>query len=102
MTKVKEKLYEHRFGLFFFAVFMVCGLGILDPLRIIESSGVSYSFYCADFSLGFCTKLLPGAIYNLLVGKYSEVAVTIYVKTLIVIVLILISGIFEPPNVIIP
>ncbi len=95
MIKVKQKLYEHRFGLFFFAVMMCFGLGILDPMRIIDKNGVTYSFYCVDFSLGFCTKLLPGAIYNLLIGKYDETAITIYVKALVVIVFILISIIFE-------
>lgn len=95
MQKIKNAFYEHRFGLFFFGIFMLFGLVILDPVRMIEDHGVTYSFYCVDFSFGFCTKLLPGAIYKLLVGEYNEVAISVYVKTLIVIVFAAISILFE-------
>lgn len=95
MAKIKEKLYEHRFGLFFFVFLLGYSLIISDRFRSLEYDGVGYSFYSVDFSVGFCTKLLPGAIYNLLIGKYTEQAISLYVKALILFVFVAIAILLE-------
>ena len=52
---------------------------------------VAYEFHAVDYSLGFCTKLLPGAIYHLLVGKYNEKAMTVYVRIISLLLILLLS-----------
>ncbi len=95
MTKVKEKLYEHRFGMFFFAFALVYSLLKFETFGIVKAQSVTYSLYCVDFSLGFCTKLLPGAIYKFLVGEYNETAISIYVNILTVLAFAAVSFLLD-------
>lgn len=95
MQKIKNAVFEHRFGLFFFIMLTFFGFLIMDPFKVISAKSVAYSFYCVDFTFGFCTKLLPGAIYNLIVGVYNEIAISIYVKVLAIVTTIVIAFFFE-------
>lgn len=89
-TLVSEKkegfLRRHRFALFFFA-YLVCYhvliVNRLSPWRLNE---LTYSLYCVDFSFGFASKLLPGAVFRLLLGPHvSEQTANVYVVALIVV-----------------
>ena len=51
----------------------------------------AYEFHAVDFSLGFCTKILPGAVYHLLVGKYNERVMTVYVRVISLLIILLLS-----------
>ena len=95
MEKIKKNISDHRYGLFFFGALICYGLFISETFRSLEYEGVGYSFYCVDFSVGFCSKLLPGAIYNFLIGKYNQVAIAVYVKVLVVFVFCIISILLE-------
>lgn len=76
------------------------GLLIYDCLFIlgnfyIKANDVSYEFHSVDYSIGFCSKILPGAIYNFLVGKYDMTSMTIYFRALSVILIFLISCVVQ-------
>lgn len=90
MTKVKEKLYEHRFGLFFFGFLMVYSFVVTGEILWKTTAGITKSIYAVDFTFGFRTKLLPGAIYNLLSDNFSDEAISLYVQ---IIFIACISGI---------
>ena len=90
MTKIKEKLYEHRFGLFFFAVLTVCCFYAYEGFLLVDSS-TTKSIYAVDFSMGFCDKLLPGAIFNAVFNNQSQRFVSAYVQVLIYICFAFIS-----------
>ena len=45
--------------------------------------------------MGFCTKLLPGAIYHLLVGVYNHAAIATYVRIVFAIFWLLVCILFE-------
>ena len=95
MTKAKEKLYEHRYGLFFFLFLMGYSFifsGGMQPWRVTE---VGYSFHAVDFSIGFCTKLLPGAICNFLFDEITKEKVTVYLNFLIILVFLTIAYFLE-------
>lgn len=83
MTKVKEKLYEHRFGMFFFLFLMAFTFIVPGDMQLWKVDGVTYSFHVVDFSIGFCTKLLPGAICKLLFGIPTRQEVSVYLTVLI-------------------
>lgn len=85
MTKVKEKLYEHRFGLFFFVFLLSFSFFLSGDMKIWKVDDITFSFHVVDFSIGFCTKLLPGAICNFLFGEPSMQQVSIYLTVLIII-----------------
>lgn len=95
MTKVKEKLYDHRFGLFFFGFLMLYSFVISGNMQPWQVTNFSYSFYLVDFSLGFCSKLLPGAICNLLFNNITETKVNIFLTLLIILCFILVAAFLE-------
>lgn len=90
MTKVKEKLYEHRFGLFFFAVLIVYSFFMTNNMHLWEITDLTKSFHAVDFSVGFCTRLLPGAIYSLFFGSVEHTTLVVYVYSILLISFILI------------
>lgn len=94
MTKVKEKLYDHRFGLFFFIVLIVYNF-IANSFKWGEITGNTYSFHVVDFSIGFCSKLLPGAVCNLLFDNITYEKLLIYLSTLMIIFFALISFLLD-------
>ena len=66
MNKLKTLLYERRFffGIFAFILFyMFAVVGHCSKWEIDESI---YSMYALDFSFGFVSRVLPGALYNLI------------------------------------
>ena len=88
MPKIKRFLNAHRifFGLFSFLLVYEIVIGNnLSPWRISEDF---YVFYIVDFGMGLCSRLLPGAVYNLLVHKYDPGAVSVYATVLTVLFLL--------------
>lgn len=91
MTKVKEKLYEHRFGMFFFGFLTIYSFLSEESLRTFEVHPWAQTFYAIDFSFGFCTKILPGAVFSFLLGTPTDEKIAIYLKVLYIILCSLIS-----------
>ena len=85
MQKIKNAVYEHRFGLFFFCFLMLYSFVVSGDMRVWEVDDVTFSFHVVDFSIGFCTKLLPGAVCNLLFSEPSREQVSVYLTILIFI-----------------
>lgn len=81
MQRIKNAVYEHRFGLFFF-VFLMAYSFIVSADCDWQVSDLTYSFHAIDFSVGFCTRVLPGAICNWLFGTVSEAKVSAYLTVL--------------------
>ena len=69
----KENLiYKNRFAIFFFAFSLLYSFIFVNRFVLweVEEHAV-YSFYAVDFSYGFASKLLPGAIFNALFGSHA-------------------------------
>lgn len=94
MTKVKEKLYEHRFGMFFFVVLIGYNV-IANSMQWGEITDITYSYHIVDFSIGFCSKLLPGAICNFFLGEVTWEKLQIYLSILMVLCFILVAVLLE-------
>ena len=52
---------------------------------------VTYSLYALDYSMGFCTRILPGAVYHALIGKYEYGAVSAFVTVFYLLLAALVS-----------
>ncbi|MBQ3431899.1 MAG: hypothetical protein IJG23_03850 [Clostridia bacterium] len=78
MIKIRDFFFKHKI---FFAVvallplyhFLIAGGG-----EVFQVKEINYTYHAVDFSMGFCTKLLPGSIYRMLVGVYTREAVSVY------------------------
>ena len=79
-------LQRHRFALFFFLFLVVYHVVVVNRFQIWKIDDIAYSFYAVDYSFGFATKLLPGAIYNGLFGKHgSELIANVFETALILL-----------------
>ena len=65
-------LQRHRFALFFFLFIIAYQVIVVNRLSPWKVDGVTYAFCSVDFSCGFATKLLPGAIFHALFGENSN------------------------------
>ena len=78
---------RHRFSLFFFLFLLLYTAVVVRRLDPPEMESFYYSYFCVDFSFGFASKLLPGALFRAICGKYALVsdAVRYAVFTLLLI-----------------
>lgn len=78
--------YRRRYSLFFFLYLIFYHVFIVNRLEPWKLNEVTYVQYCVDFSYGFGSKLLPGAIFNLLFGKYaSRTTANIYAVAVVIL-----------------
>lgn len=78
IDKVKEFGRKHRYSIVFFAFLMLYGFIVPGRCELWQVNGITYSYHAVDFSMGFCTKFLPGAIYNFLFDEISYFRVSLY------------------------
>ena len=96
MTKIDLKnnkfLSTHRYAIAFFVFLIAYHLIIVKRFNSCELFKYTYANYCVDFSFGFGTKLLPGAIYRFLFkGHTSFFTASIFATALVIVFFILLS-----------
>lgn len=78
MTKIKQN-DRLKYTVILFAVLSVYSLVIINGCsfpKVIEN--LTYVYHCVDYSMGFCTGFLPGAVFNFLVKDPSVEAATVF------------------------
>lgn len=95
MQRLKNAFYEHRFGLFFFVFLMAYSFIVSGNMQVWKVDDLTYSFHVVDFSMGFCTKLLPGAVCNFLFDEVTEAKVSTYLNILVAFCFLLVSLLLE-------
>lgn len=60
-----------------------------------EVKPINYAYHAVDYSMGFCSRMLPGAMYHSLVGIYSKSAVSIYLIVLYALFIIMLAVLLE-------
>ena len=92
---IKKIWNKHYYSICFF-VFLVCySVVIPGQCQPWLASKVSLSFHAVDFSMGFCSKILPGAIYNIFFDDVSTFKVSVYETVLLVLLFLGVSFIAE-------
>lgn len=89
--KLRSLLYERRYALCIFGFLLVYSFFVPGEMKPWRSGAVVYTFHAVDYSMGFCSRFLPGAIYGALVGKYTEAAMTAYELVLLVLFFLLVA-----------
>ena len=85
--KPSSFLHRHRFALFFFVFLAVYHVALVNQFKPWTLQDITYSFHCVDFSCGFATKLLPGAVFNAILGKHASLATaTVYETVLLMLI----------------
>lgn len=95
INKIKKKLFDHKTAIFIFIFFAVYNILIVEKAEIPAIDEITYTYHIVDYTIGFCTKLLPGAIYNFLFPTTDAVVVNIYFFVLYHIFLVAVSLLLE-------
>lgn len=97
LLKEKGKFFEkHRLFFLLFSYLILYHILIVNHLHFWDISDLTYSTFCLDYSFGFASKILPGAIFNLIFGTHaSRITANIYAIVLIVLFFIALSFIIE-------
>lgn len=86
ITTKKNIFKKHRTAVCLFLFLILYSVIVPAGGRLWRNGAAVYIFHAVDFSMGFCTRILPGAIYRLLTGgAYTQRSVDIYETVLIVL-----------------
>ena len=81
---------RHRYALFFFLYVVLYNFIITNQCQLWKVSLSAHTFHLVDYSVGFCTRLLPGAIYQGLFGEHGNRTVTSVYETLLLLLFFLV------------
>ena len=94
-TEKQNIALSHRIAIGIFSVLLLYGIIIVRRCSLPTVDGVCYDFHAVDFGMGFCSKFLPGAIYNLFVKSPSPESATVYESVLLVLFYAAVSFLLE-------
>ncbi len=94
-TREDSLFYKHRYGVGIFLLFMAYSFFISGNMKLWQVNSLSYSFHAVDFSVGFCSKVLPGAICNFLFEPITEEKVSVFLNVLVISCFLAISFLLE-------
>ncbi|MBQ6066643.1 MAG: hypothetical protein IJK89_07445 [Clostridia bacterium] len=80
-----------KFTGIFFSVLVVYAFTSARKFELPAIGNVAYLFHCVDYSFGFCSKFLPGAVYGIFVDTPSRGSATVF-ETILLLLLLGISA----------
>ena len=95
MTELKRIANKHKYAIFIFAFIFVYNFVVVKEFSFPEIDEITYTYHIVDYSIGFCTKLLPGAIYNAIFSTTDAKVVNLYFTVIYHIFLALLSFMLE-------
>lgn len=91
----KQKIFKrHRFFIAAFVLLMLYSF-VPSGFKAWSVSDVTYVFHTVDFELGFCTRILPGALYSLFFRDRSPQTATIFESILLVLLFLMTAYLCE-------
>lgn len=92
---VLRRLKQHKIGLACFLFLFLYHWLYINNGAHWSVNPVTYSLYVMDYSMGFCSRILPGAIYGALIGNYEYKPVSAYVTVFFLLLLAAIAFFME-------
>lgn len=86
---------KHKIFVIFFSAILVYDFAVVGAFKPWSVTGELYSIHLVDFSMGFCSRFLPGTVYNFFFDNTSQKAVTIYCTILFIVFIAFISRMLE-------
>lgn len=85
IKKVKTFAGKHYYGLCLFAFLFIYCIVVPTEGRPWIVNDATYSFYAIDFSVGFCSRVIQGALYNLIFRTPDYLTASIYLIGIFII-----------------
>jgi|GEM_PF-1217184 len=95
MAKLKRSLSEHRVFLIILALILLYEWIVVGRLQLWHTDVVAYEFHAVDFSMGFGSFILPGAVYQWICGAPDNDSLTVYHTILIFIFFVALAALLE-------
>lgn len=95
IDKIKKIPKRHKYSIFIFLFIFVYNFVVVEDFSFPAIDQITYTYHIVDYSVGFCTKLLPGAIYNTIFTTTDAEAVNLYFIVLYHIFLVIVSLMLE-------
>ena len=71
----------------FFSVLIIYSVCVLNSFSIpVIDSVITYTYHCVDYSMGFCSRFLIGAVYNLFVRDPSPESAAVFENILLCLI----------------
>ena len=86
INKVKKFLHNHCYSIGFFAFLWIYAYVVVGKFSQWEVFDIVYSFHAVDFSMGFASKILMGAIYNFFFNELTMENVVLFDKIVLCII----------------
>lgn len=93
--KLKQILVRHKALPLLMGFIYLYLFAVVSKWKPFGVDVFTYAFHAVDFSMGFCTKILPGDIYNRLVGVYDEKTMNLYLNIVYAVFFFLLSLLLE-------
>lgn len=74
-----------KYSLFFFAFVVLYNFVVVNKCTLWTVDRITYTYHLPDYSFGFTTKLLPGAIYHLFFKEVYTKQLNIYLTCLMLV-----------------
>ncbi|MBR2589633.1 MAG: hypothetical protein IKE65_01770 [Clostridia bacterium] len=95
IIKLKNVFIKHKIGIIIFMLLPLYHFVFVNQAQLFKVSDITYSFFCVDFSMGFCDKFFVGEIYHLIAGKYTPEAASFFVFVFYVVFIVLIACLLD-------
>lgn len=84
--RIKNLVINHRYALFLFFYIVAYNFIVVSQCRPWRVSEVTFSYHLVDFSFGFRSNILPGAVFYGLFGEHAtRLTATVYETVLILL-----------------
>lgn len=92
---IKKRILDHKYffgilGFLFFYEFIVVG-----QCELWRVGQIGYAFHAVDYEFGFASGILPGAIYQFLMGPITEARVSGYLMVLYILFFAVVAFLLE-------
>lgn len=84
IKKITKFFQEHYYFLIFFLFLLFYSIIISGHCETWRVDSITYPYHVVDFSVGFSSRLLPGAIYTFLFENYNYESVSLYLTGLVI------------------
>ncbi|MBR0414494.1 MAG: hypothetical protein IJI67_05460 [Clostridia bacterium] len=95
MSKIKSFVVKHKFFFIIYAFLFLYHFLVVNHAQWFAVDEMNYSFYCVDYSLGFHSEMLPGALYHLIVGIYTKEAVGAYLTVVYAVFFLMVAYLMD-------
>lgn len=93
--KIGSALEKHKYAISIFLFFIIYNFVVVGNFSFPTINSFTYTIHIVDYTIGFCSKLLPGAIYNAFFSTTNPNVVNLYVVILYYLFLLSISIMLE-------